>query len=390
MNTTEQQRQHFPALANKYYFNYGGQGPLPDVAMEAIINTYREIERIGPFSGQANLRMTKIINSLREAIASELGVNPTEITLTENVTAGCNIVLWGIDWRPGDRLLLSDCEHPGIVATVQEIARRFSLEVVTYPLLATLNQNNPLNVIEEYLCPGTRLLILSHLLWNTGELLPLDQIVRLAHQRSIPVLADAAQSVGSIPLDLTALGIDYYAFTGHKWLCGPAGVGGLYISPNALEQIQPTFIGWRGVNLDVQGQPIGWKPGGLKLEVATSAYPLYEGLREAIALHQQWGTPAQRHAQICQSSGYLWEKLAKIPELNCLLESPPPGGLVSFTVKGKLSESELLKLLEEQGFLLRTLTHPNCLRACVHYFTLASEIDRLVELIQMKVSSFSF
>lgn len=390
MSNTEQQRQHFPFLHNKYYFNYGGQGPLPDVAMKAIIDTYQEIERIGPFSTQANLRIAQITNSLRKAIASELGVEPTQITLTENVTAGCNIVLWGIDWRQGDRLILSDCEHPGIVAIVQEIARRFSVEVVTYPLLATLNQDNPLKVIEKYLCSGTRLLILSHLLWNTGDLLDLEQIVRLAHQYSIPVLADAAQSVGSIPLDLTALDIDYYAFTGHKWLCGPGGVGGLYTNPNALAEIQPTFIGWRGVNLDKSGQPIGWKPGGLKLEVATSAYPLYEGLREAIALHQQWGTPQQRYAQICQLSAYLWEKLAKISEINCLLDSPPQGGLVSFTVNPKLAHPELLKLLEEQGFLLRTLTHPNCLRACVHYFTLVSEIDRLVELIEMKVSSFSF
>jgi L-cysteine/cystine lyase len=273
---------------------------------------------------------------------------------------------------------MSDCEHPGIIAIVQEIARRFDVEVVIYPLEATLNQDNPVDVIKEYLSSGTRLLILSHLLWNTGQLLPLEEIVKLAHQYSIPVLADAAQSVGSLPLDLTLLDVDFYAFTGHKWLCGPAGIGGLYTSPNALVELQPTFIGWRGINLDQQGQPIGWKSGGLKFEVATSPYPLYEGLRVAIALHQEWGTPQQRYARICELSTSLWEKLGNIPGINCLKNSPPQGGLVSFTVaEGKLSHPNLVKSLEEQGFLLRTLAKPNCIRACVHYFTLESEIERL-------------
>jgi L-cysteine/cystine lyase len=378
MINTEQQRQHFPFLANKCYFNYGGQGPLPDVAMQAIIDTYQAIERVGPFSGEANQQITKINDSLHQAIAAELGVLAQQITLTENVTAGCNIVLWGIPWQKGDVLVMSDCEHPGIIAIVQEIARRFAVEVVIYPLEATLNQDNPVDVLKEYLCDRTRLLILSHLLWNTGQLLPLGEIVNLAHQYSIPVLADAAQSVGSLPLDLTALDVDFYTFTGHKWLCGPAGIGGLYTSPNALVDLQPTFIGWRGVNLDPQGQPIGWKSGGLKFEVATSPYPLYEGLRVAIALHQEWGTPQQRYARICELSTLLWEKLANIPGINCLKNSPPQGGLVSFTVADeKLSHSHLVKSLEEEGFLLRTLAQPACIRACVHYFTLESEIERL-------------
>jgi len=382
MISIEQQRHHFPFLSNRFYFNYGGQGPIPNVAMDAIIDTYREIEQKGPFSVGANLQLAKITQSLRESLASELGVSATEITLTENVTAGCNIVLWGIDWRPGDRLVMSDCEHPGIIAIVREIARRFSIEVTVYPLQETLNQGNPIEVIENYLLPGTRLLVLSHLLWNTGQLLPLEDIVKLAHSRSIPVLVDAAQSVGSLALDLKAIGVDYYAFTGHKWLCGPAGVGGLYTSANPVRELQPTFIGWRGITMDESGQPTGWKPGGVRFGVATSAYPLYVGLCEAIALHQQWGTPQQRYAQTCQLSAYLWGRLAEIPAINSLKDSPPLGGLVSFTVvNSDKSHPQLVKLLEEKRFFLRTLPQPDCIRACVHYFTLESEIDRLIEAI---------
>ena len=72
-------------------------------------------------------------------------------------------------------------------------------------------------------------------------------------------MVDAAQSVGSLDLNLPELEIDYYAFTGHKWLCGPAGVGGLYISQEAFQELNPTFIGWRGVEMDDRGKPIAWK-----------------------------------------------------------------------------------------------------------------------------------
>ncbi|ELR97051.1 aminotransferase class V-fold PLP-dependent enzyme [Gloeocapsa sp. PCC 73106] len=384
MISIEEHREQFSGLANKVYFNFGGQGILPDGAMQAIIDTYTSIGRMGPFSLQANAEIAQKVALLRQAIASELGVSSQDITLTENVTAGCNIVFWGIDWRPGDQILLSDCEHPGIIAIVGEIARRFGVETVIYPLQETLNQGNPLTVIKQYLQPRTRLLVLSHLLWNTGQLLPLAEIVELSHQHSIPVLADAAQSVGCLPLDLSALGIDYYAFTGHKWLCGPAGVGGLYINPKALLELEPTFIGWRGINLDSQGKPTGWKPGGLKFEVATSAYPLYEGLRCAIALHQQWGTPQQRYAQICHLSNYLWENLKQIPGIKCLKDSPPLAGLVSFQLMEE--NLDLVRSLEKRGFQLRTLSNPNCIRACLHYFTLESEIEALLKAIKTEVT----
>lgn len=383
MGNIQEHRQNFRALNNKVYCNFGGQGPLPTKALETIIDTYHYIQELGPFSLEVNAWISKTNQQLREAIASLVSVSSQQITLTENVTSGCNIVLWGIDWQAGDEILMSDCEHPGIIAIIQEIARRFQVKVTVYPLLSTLNLDNSVSVIEQYLQPRTRLLVLSHLLWNTGQLLPLADIVTLAHQHSVAVLADAAQSVGSIPLNLAELGVDFYAFTGHKWLCGPAGVGGLYISPNSIIDLHPTFIGWRGVNFNQQGKPIGWKDSGQRFEIATSAYPLYAGLICAIALHQDWGTPQQRYNQICKLSNYLWLKLGEINQVRCLKTSPPEAGLVSFVLEdSQVSPSELVALLEKRGFQLRTLSDPSCIRACVHYFTLPEELDRLVEAIR--------
>lgn len=382
-NPLEHHRQQFPALANKVYFNFGGQGPLPSSAMESIINAYEVVQQQGPFSGGANAWVQERVAATRVAIAQELGVSPQTITLTENVTAGCNIALWGIDWQQGDRILMTDCEHPGVIAITQEISRRFGVEVDICPLLETLNQGDPSEVIAQHLQPQTRLVVLSHLLWNTGQVLPLADIVRVCHDycdRPVQVLVDAAQSVGSLPLNLSDLEVDFYAFTGHKWLCGPAGVGGLYVRPEVLTSLSPTYIGWRGITMDKTGEPTGFKDSGQRYEVATSAYPLYEGLRSAIALHQQWGTPQERYQQICQLSEYLWRSLSQVDGISCLKFSPPQAGLVSFQAAGH-SHKKLVESLEEQGFLLRTLANPECIRACVHYFTLPDEVERLVEAI---------
>jgi len=392
----ELHRKQFPALANKNYFNYGGQGPMPQAAIDALNKSQEYIQLHGPFSTQVNNWITQEIEQTRQAIASELNAPPETITITEDVTVGCNIAMWGIDWQAGDHLLLSDGEHPGVIATAQEIGRRFGIEISTCPLVATLNAGNPVDVIAQHLRSNTRLVVLSHILWNTGQVLPLAEIVQLCRQhqgsRPVQILVDAAQSVGLLPLNLTELGADFYAFTGHKWWCGPAGVGGLYVRPEALAgtdscpPLQPTFIGWRSVVIDQTGKPRGWQPDGRRYEVATSAFSQYAGLRAAIATHQQWGTPEERYQQICQLSHYLWQRLNQLSDIVCLRTAPPQAGLVSFQLKncqgGSSNHRQLVQFLETQGLMTRTLVDPDCVRACVHYFTLPSEIDQLVEGIE--------
>lgn len=383
MLNIEQFRQEFPGLNHKVYFNFGGQGILPRASTEAIVDTFHYIEQIGPFGLKINAWLQKKTAETKRAIATELGVTPKTITLTENVTVGCNIALWGIDWQAEDEILLTDAEHPGIIAIVKEIARRFQVKITICPIIETLNQGDSVKVIHDYLQPNTRLVVLSHILWNTGQVLPLKEIVNVCHNygqsnKKVQVLVDAAQSVGCLPLNLAETGVDFYAFTGHKWLCGPSGVGGLYVNPQSLAQFNPTFIGWRGVNTDFQGNVTSFKEDGSRFEVATSAYPLFLGLKEAINTHNRWGDAQKRYQRICQLSKYLWEELQSIDGIECLKNTPPEAGLVSFYVHKNLSANDLVQTLENQGFLLRTLANPYCVRACVHYFTLESEIEQLI------------
>lgn len=382
-------RQAFPALGTNAYFNYGGQGPLPQSAIEAIYRAHLTLQQSGPFSHAANTWINQETARTRAAIAALLHVSPATITLTENVSLGCNIPIWGMEWREGDHILLSDCEHPSVIAAVNEVQRRFGVKVSECPLMGTLNEGDPVAVVMQQVRPTTRLVIVSHILWNTGQVLPLKDLAIACHEYPsiygpVRLLVDAAQSVGVLPLDLMDLGADFYAFTGHKWLCGPAGIGGLFVHPDALSSIHPTFVGWRAITKDETGQPTGWLPDGRRFEVATSDVTLYSGLREAIALHDTWGTAEERYQRICALSTYLWQQLRQMPQVTCLKATAPEAGLVSFMVAGEENDrhARLVRSLEDNGFLLRTIQNPDCIRASVHYLTLESELDQLVTAIQ--------
>eukprot|EP01069_Polyplicarium_translucidae_P009096 Polyplicarium_translucidae@DN3289_c0_g2_i1.p1 len=242
-------RGRFASLAGeRVYLNFGGQGPLPDESLNAIVEAHSCMQRDGPFSKKALAWITEVTERLREAIAAEVQAPVATVALTQSVTCGCNVALWGIEWEPGDHILLTDCEHPAVMAMSQEAARRFGLGIDFCPVFDTLNGGDVVEVVKNCLTKRTRLVIVSHVLWNTGQVLPLAGIVKACHtyraERPISVLVDGAQSVGSIPVNLVALGADYYAFTGHKWWCGPSGVGGLYVrSPAALRLVDSSTRG---------------------------------------------------------------------------------------------------------------------------------------------------
>ncbi len=375
---TMKHRTLFPALANKSYFNYGGQGPMAQAAMEAIMRSHLQIQELGPFGNGVVPWMNAQATSVRNAIASHINTTPETITLTENVTVGCNIAMWGINWKPGDRLLLTDCEHHAVIAIARTLEHRFGIEVATCPIL---NASNPVDAIAQHLTPNTRLLVVSHILWNTGQVLELEKISQVCHQNNTLLLVDAAQSFGSMPLDMNQLKVDFYAFTGHKWMCGAAGLGGLYVCPEAKDKLLPTFVGWRSVTTDTRGDIKNFQPDGRSYEIATSNYALFAGLKVAMDIHEQWGNIELRYEKILKNSKYLWEKLQKISKIKCLLSSPPESGLVSFQLTNPEpgSSQKLVNYLESQGIFTRTIANPDCIRACVHYFTQEAEIDQLVE-----------
>ncbi len=389
-------RALMPALANKTYFNYGGQGPLPTPSLAAISEAFATIQELGPFSDSVWPYVNRTVAGLRQRLAAWFGVVPERVAFTENVTSGCVLPLWGLPWEPGDELLVSDAEHYGVVAALEELARRHQLRITSLAV-ADLTGDAAATAaavgerLEAALTPRTRLVVLSHLLWNTGQTMPIAAVAsQLAgHTRHPWLLVDAAQSLGSLPVAEAAAAADIYACTGHKWCCGPEGLGAVAVSERLLEASSPTLIGWRTLEHDGPGAG-GYHRDARRFEVATSCTPLFAGLDSSLKLLEAEGDADERLGAIRERSRQLWEGLQRIGGVRTLLTVPPPAGLVSFTMAdpggGPLDPAAVVKRLGDRGTWLRTLESPRCVRACTHLVSTADEVERLLDqLAQLSV-----
>jgi L-cysteine/cystine lyase len=400
-----------PALINKTYFNYGGQGPLPNDSLAAINGAWAAIQELGPFSGDVWPFVARTTGDLRLRLARWFGINPERVAFSENVTNGCLLPLWGLPWQAGDQLLISDAEHPGVVAGIRELARREGLELAVLPVLhlrgtAEAAAAGVLAALEAALTPRTRLVALSHLLWNTGQLMAIAAVAeRLqAHPRQPWLLVDAAQSLGAIPVAEAAAAADIYACTGHKWCCGPEGLGAVALSQRLLAEASPTLIGWRSLS-NSNDPSSAFHPDARRFEVSTSCIPLFAGLDTSLQLLEAEGDAQGRLARIRERSHQLWSGLQTIPRLQPLLSEPPPAGLISFVVGDSASGPALapsppaqmpaalaadwVKRLGERRIWLRSLAEPICLRACTHLTTSEAEVAQLLAALAELAASHS-
>ncbi len=396
-------KDNMPALQNKDYFNYGGQGPLPTQSLKAITSSWETIQNLGPFTNNVWPYITKEVITTKNLLAEICAIHPKRIALTENVTSGCVLPLLGLPFSDGDNLLLSDCEHPGIVAACKELARKKNLTIAILPVskLCTGNDNKNetysevLKLIDEYLQKKTKLVVLSHLLWNTGQIMPIKLISkRLKEHLSKPyLLVDAAQSFSHIPIKDVCDHADIYAFTGHKWAYGPEGLGAVALSTRVLEESSPTLIGWKSLKAE-EGIYVNNKTpfhsDGRRFEIATSCVPLLAGLRSSLTMLKDEGHENERFCKIQDLSAILWEKLNQIKDIELVLNSPPPSGIISFNISGINSPEEVVNYLGQKNLWIRVLEDPKWLRACVHITTDLNEINNLVIGLKNFISSKKF
>ena len=391
-----------PALANKTYFNYGGQGPLPTPSLDAITASWTRIQELGPFTAEIWPYISKEVNSTRGQLARICGVPPHRLALSENVTTGCVLPLWGLPLKQGDQILISDCEHPGVVSACHEFARRLQLTIATLPVKHLRGGRHGqqqtdealLSSLEEHLSPKTRLVVLSHLLWNTGQVMPIRAVAeRLEQHPAYPyLLVDAAQSVGQIPVSDAASAADIYAFTGHKWACGPEGLGGLALSERMLTEANPTIIGWRSLQDEsraIAGDPDPFHHDSRRFEVATSCVPLMAGLRRSLEVLDQEGSAEERLQRITSLSATLWNALNAIPGVTPVLDGPPPAGLVSFQISQGATQIDPAAVVQRLGadqLWIRDLADPSCLRACTHICTTVEELERLTNAVSKEAT----
>jgi L-cysteine/cystine lyase len=349
-------RAQFPVLREKAYLNAGTCGPLPEVA----VRDAGESARAATEQGRAMPRWERYLElrpKIRAAYAQRLRALPEDVALTSSTSDGVARVVAGLNLGAGDEIVTADTEHPALYGPlITARARGATIRAV------------PLADIRDAVTPNTKLVACSHVDWTTGATAPnLGDV-------EAPVLLDGAQGVGAVDVNVAALGCDFYAGSGQKWLCGPEGTGMLWVSPLWRDRLEPVGPGYlnlaepnRGLDTEPWPDARAYDAPGIPLEAWVAAFDAHEVLA-------QFGWP-----QVHERATTLAAQLAD--ELRQRGRTVAPRGATTLVTWEMPDSDELPGRLAEQGVAIRSLPGTPYVRASVGAWNDESDLERLLAAI---------
>jgi selenocysteine lyase/cysteine desulfurase len=353
-------RSQFPVLERFAYLNAGTNGPVPRRALaaaEASIRSQVEDGRAGKAFMDA---MVGRADELRARVAGLIGADQAEVALNGATTDGVNAILLAHDLRPGDEILTSNEEHPGVLAPLAAARadRGVRVRVVPFDELAAAVR------------PDTRMVVCSHVSWRTGNVVDAAALARAGR----PVLLDGAQGLGAVPVDVRALGCDFYAASGQKWLCGPNGIGYLYARAERIESLRAPWSGFHAIEdpHDPLASPL--QPDARRLGTGYPAYHQLEWALAALDVFQEIGIGAVQERAVELAA----ELASRLAGRGVIVAPRGRSTLVSFEVADPPAAAERLFA---DGIVLRHLPGTPYLRASVGAWNSDEEIERLAALV---------
>jgi L-cysteine/cystine lyase len=344
-------------LARFAYLNAGTFGPLPRRSASAMADAVVRDVQLGRSSRTYFESVLDLRERARERLRLLLGAPEGSIALTSSTTEGCNLVLGGLGLGPGDEVVTTDSEHPGLFGGL--IASGAAIRVAE---IRDRPAQEASAAIEAELTERTRLLAFSHVSWHTGAVLP----VRALSGRGVPVLVDGAQAAGAIPVDVGELGCDFYTVSGQKWLCGPDATGCLYVHPARVEELRlsaPSYFSWEFPEYKPKETAVRFDPGWIP--PASLA-----GLMASLDLADEVGE--ERFARARAAMERCRELVSERAEV---VTEPDQATLVSF----KADDPEgLVARLAEADVVVRDLPGTGWVRASCGWWTNEEDLERLV------------
>jgi L-cysteine/cystine lyase len=347
-------REQLPVLERVAYLNAGSVGPTPRGATDAVERELARARDEGRGGKAYFEHALALAEGLRARVGGLLGCDPWEVALTGATTDGVNAVLSGLDLRPGDEIVTSDEEHPGLLAPLGLARSRRGIEVRVVPF----------GQVAAAVGPRTRLVACSHVSWIGGRVIDTAALAAC----DSPVLLDGAQGLGALPFDIRELGCDYYAASGQKWLCGPIGSGYLYVREELIDDLAPAAPGY----------------GSLSDALRALDLPLVAGA----ARFDGGFTPAERSAWALAALGIVGSRevqeravssaaslAARLVERGADVADRGPSTLVSWEAPDPAAEAARLL---DAGLLVRDLPGTPYVRASVGGWTSEEELARLV------------
>ncbi|HET7325094.1 MAG TPA: cysteine desulfurase [Halococcus sp.] len=397
---TERIRAEFPILERKVgdgkrvvYLDNAATSQTPNRVVNVFGDYYRgtnaNIHRgIHHLSQEASKAYEDAHDRLAEFIGASGGRE--EMVFTKNTTESLNLVAyaWGLnELGPGDEVVLTEMEHHSSLVTWQQIAKKTGAEV---RYIRTDEEGRlDMDHARECIGPDTEMVSVTHVSNTLGTINPIEELADLAHDHDSYIFADGAQSVPHQPVDVEQLGVDFYAFSGHK-MCGPTGIGGLYGKKDILEAMEPFMYGGDMVR-KVTFEDTTWNDLPWKYEAGTP--PIAEGiaLAEAADYLDDIGlSRIDRHER--ELADYAVNRLAEFDDIE--IYGPPAGeraGLVSFNLDG-VHAHDLASIMNDHGVAIRPGDHCTqplhdvlgtaaSARASFYLYNTKDEVDTLIEAI---------
>ncbi len=394
----EEIRRDFPLLHHQVYgkrlayLDSSASAQKPMSVLNAMNNyyhySYANVHRGMYFL--ANIATQSYENS-RETVRVFLNAHKAEeIVFTKNATEAINTVAYG--WampklKEGDEIVLTIMEHHSNIIPWHFLREQKGVKLIFVPV----DDNGVLHIedFQKALSEKTRLVAITHMSNILGTIPPVKEIIKLAHQNSIPVLVDGSQGAVHLTVDVQDLDCDWYVFTGHK-LYGPTGIGVLYGKEDRLEEMRP-FQGGGEMIEEVTTDKVFYNAPPYRFEAGTPPIVEAIGLTAAIDYIQEKGR-STIHAYERSLLAYAQEKLKTVESLRIYGHSPNKGAIISFTIEG-IHAHDIAMFIDRKGVAIRAGTHcaqpllqrfglTSICRASLAMYNTHEDIDQLVEALK--------
>lgn len=388
-------RSDFPLLAGDpklHYLDSAATTQKPQAVLDAIAGYY-ERDNANPHRGAYTLSAaaTEAYQTARDSIARFLGASdPDTLIFTRGTTESLNLIAtaWGhANVKKGDRIVVTRLEHHANFVPWQQLALAVGAEFKICEL--TPEGEIDLGKLSELVTKNTKVVAFGHVSNALGTVNPAADIAAIAHRAGALAVCDGAQSAPHLKVGFDSLGVDAYAFSGHKML-GPMGIGGLIAKRDLLEEMPPYQMGGDMISL-VSDSATTWNILPHKFEAGTPNVEGAVGLAAAVGYLEKLGMD-RVHAHETALVRYASERLAAVEDVTVL--GPPPerrGGVVSFTLRD-VHPHDLSQLLDAENIavraghhcaqpLMRALGVNATTRASFYVYNDSSDVDALVEAV---------
>ncbi|MBL0308468.1 MAG: aminotransferase class V-fold PLP-dependent enzyme [Bacteroidetes bacterium] len=364
-------REQYTTSPNLVNLNNGGVSPQPIPVQEAHIRYYKMCNEAPSYF------MWRIIDQGREPMRAKLadlaGCSPDEIAVNRNSTEGLNSIIFGLNLKAGDEVVVCKYDYPSMINAYKQREKRDGIKVVWVDLdLPVENDKDLVAKFEAAITPKTKIVHLTHVINYTGQVLPCRKIADMAHSKGCEVIVDGAHSFAHIDFKIPDLGCDYFATSLHKWLCAPFGTGMMYVKKNKIKNIWALLSSTAPDSDDIHKfESIGTRSNAAEMAISN-----------AVDFHLLVGS-RRKEERLRYLKNYWCEKASRNPKVKLYtsMKSNYACALATFGIEGWKPEDIDAKLFEKKKIIVTSINHENVhgVRVTPHIYTSLRDLDRLVD-----------